>query len=151
MSVSRNYTSRRTSITSSLVDLFRSINGTGTFLSDVSGNVYPYLKFLSDMADFPAICVVAGQESRDYQSSGYKDRYLSFRIIIFVSEENPLTRLDAVLEDIETLIEDNGRLLYKDKLGQTQATHDITVLSLSTDEGTLDPIAIGEMSVRVHY
>jgi hypothetical protein len=72
-------------------------------------------------------------------------------MMIFVREENPLEVCEAILEDIETVIETNGQLQYVDKTGTTQTTHDIVVLSLSTDEGTLDPISIGEMSVRVHY
>jgi hypothetical protein len=62
-----------------------------------------------------------------------------------------LKKCEAILEDIETLVEDNGRLAYTDRQGTTQFTHDITILSISTDEGTLDPISIGEMSLRVHY
>lgn len=151
MSRSRKYTTRRSSIVESLVTLFKTIDGSGSFVSNLSGNVYNHLKYISNINDFPSVCVVAGSESRDYQAGQYRDRYLSIRLIIFLNEENPLTKLDAVLEDIETLIEDNGRLAYTDKLGNIDTTHDITVLSISTDEGTLEPIAIGEMSLRVHY
>lgn len=149
--VSRNYSTRRTSIITSIAEMLKAIDGTGDYTSSLSGNVYPFLKFFSDINEFPSVCVIAGSESREYQTGGYKDRFLSAKIIIFVTQENPLTQIDAVLEDIETLIERNGRLAYVDKQGGTQYTHDITVLSLTTDEGTLDPIAIGEMSIRVHY
>ena len=151
MSTGRIYSTRRFGITEALTDLFKTINGTGAFVSNLYENVFPSLRYFSDVKDFPAVCVVAGSESREYQTSGYRDRYLQIKLVIFVNEENPLTKLDAVLEDLETLIENNGRLAYKDRQGNTQYTHDITVLSISTDEGTLDPIAIGEMSIRVHY
>ena len=62
------------------------------------------------------------------------------------------TIIDTIKESIiETIIENNGRLVYEDRTGTSQTTHDITVLSISTDEGTLDPISIGEMTLRVHY
>jgi hypothetical protein len=147
----RPYTTRRGAIVSALVELFKSIDGTGTNTSDLNRQVYPILKFFDDVTNFPAVCVFAGQEFRNYQSGGYKDRFLEVRVNIFVREEDPLLKCEAILEDIETVIESNGRMAYIDKQGATQYTHDITVLSIGTDEGTLDPISIGEMSLRVHY
>lgn len=151
MLTSRLYSTRRQAIVSSLVELFKTINGTGNFRSNLSNNVYSKLKFFDEISDFPVVCVIAGNELRDYKTGGYRDRYLDIRVMIFIREEDPLEKCESVLEDLETLIEDNGRLAYTDKQGNTQYTHDITVLSISTDEGTLDPISIGEMSIRVHY
>lgn len=148
---SRTYSTRRRSIVAALVDLFKKVDGTGAFVSNLNQNVSEYLRFFSDVQDFPALCVVAGSEERQYQTAGYRDRYLNLRLIVFVNEEFPLTKCEAILQDLETLIEDNGRLAYTDRQGTTQYTHDITVLSISTDEGTLDPISIGEMTIRVHY
>lgn len=147
----RPYTTRRSSIVLALVEAVKGINGSSDYTSNLNGQVYPVLKFFDDVKEFPAVCIFAGQEFRTYQSGGYKDRYLEVRVNIFVREENPLIKCDNILEDIETLVESNGRLAYKDKQGNTQYTHDITVLSMGTDEGTLDPISIGEMSLRVHY
>jgi len=151
MTVSRTYSTRRYAIVNALVDLFKKIDGTGRYTSNLTNNVFNKLKFFEDVSDFPAVCVTASNETRDYQGAGYRDRYLDIRIMIFIHEENPLYKCEGVLEDLETLIEDNGRLAYIDRQGNTQYTHDITVLSISTDEGTLDPISIGEMSIRVHY
>ena len=147
----RTYSTRRYAVVNALVELFKTINGTGLFTSNLSNNVFNKLKFFDDVSDFPAVCVTAGNETRDYQGGGYRDRYLDIRIMIFIHEENPLEKCESVLEDLETLIESNGRLAYTDKQGNTQYTHDIIVLSISTDEGTLDPVSIGEMSIRVHY
>ena len=147
----RIYSTRRYALVDSLVTLFKRINGTGTYLSNLNQNVFNKLKFYDDVTDFPTVCVTASNESRQYQAGGYRDRYLEVRLMVFVNEENPLKKCEAILEDIETLVEDNGRLAYTDRQGTTQFTHDITILSISTDEGTLDPISIGEMSLRVHY
>jgi hypothetical protein len=148
---SRTYTSRRSSITLALVEKLKEINGSGSYTSSLFGNVIPKLEFVSDINNFPSVSVVAGNEIRVYQAAGYKDRYLSMKIIIFVDEENPLTKLDAILEDIETVIEDNSQLVYEDKQGQEQKTIDISLVSINTDEGTLEPIAMAEMELRVHY
>lgn len=147
----RTYSTRRYAIIDSLVALFKRIDGTGAYLSNLNQNVFSKLKFYDEVTDFPTVCVTASNESRQYQAGGYRDRYLEVRLMVFVNEDNPLKKCEAILEDIETLVEDNGRLAYTDRQGTTQFTHDITILSISTDEGTLDPISIGEMSLRVHY
>jgi len=151
MSVSRVYSTRRVSIVTSLVNLFKTIDGSGAFTSNISQQIFGKLRFFSEVTEFPAVCVVASNESRIYQTGGYRDRYLDVKVIIFVNEENALDKCEAILEDIETVIEDNGRLPYIDRDGNTQYTHDITILSLSTDEGTLEPISLGEIALRVHY
>ena len=151
MSRSRIYSTRRQAIATALMELFNTIDGTGDYSSNLTSKVYSKLKFFSEVPEFPAVCIVCGSETRDYQTAQYRDRYLDIKIIIFVNQENPLEATEAILEDLETVIEDNGQLTYYDKNNTAQKTHDITILSLSTDEGTLDPISIGEMSIRVHY
>lgn len=147
----RTYSTRRYAIVDALVEKLKEINGSGSYVSNVNRQVFSKLRFFEEVRDFPTVCVVASNEIRDYQAGGYRDRYLDIRIMIYVNEDNPLEACEALLEDIETVIETNGSLAYEDRTGAAQTTHDITVLSLSTDEGTLDPISIGEMTVRVHY
>lgn len=151
MLTSRIYSSRRYAIIKSLVDLVKTIDGTGSFRTNIYGNVYPSLKYFDEVAEYPAICITAGQEIRDYQSGGYRDRYLEVRVMIFIKEEDPLNKCEALMEDVESLVEENGRLAYIDRDGNTHYTHDITINSISSDEGTLDPMSVGEMSIRVHY
>jgi hypothetical protein len=147
----RTYSTRRYAVVNALVEKVKEINGTGSYVSNLNRNVFNKLKFYDDVSDFPCVCITAGTETRQYQAGGYRDRFLDIRLMIFVKEDNPLDVCEAILEDIETVAEANGRLAYVDRTGATQYTHDITVLSLSTDEGTLDPISIGEMTLRVHY
>jgi hypothetical protein len=147
----RIYATKRQSIVSAIVDKLKNINGTGAFQSNLNQNVFSFLKFYSDITDFPAVCVVPGSETRDYQAGGYKDRYLNIRIMIFINEENALDKCEAVIEDIETVLEDNARLAYKDRQGNTHHTIDITINSIGTDEGTLEPYSVGEIGIVVHY
>lgn len=149
--MSRAYTNRRSSIVSALVDKLKLIDGTGNFLQDVSDNVSPRLKFWDEVEEFPAIHLNAGSESREYQAGGYKDRFLSITIRCYVQTENAVEALAELLEDVETVIEDNGRLTYTDRQGNTQYTQQITVVSVDTDEGVLEPLGVGEMLVEVRY
>jgi hypothetical protein len=147
----RNYATRRQSIVDALVTKLKGINGTGDFLSNVFENVSPRLKFWDEVEDFPAIHLNAGSETRDYQGGGYKDRFLSVTIRIYVREEDAVDALDKLLEDVETVIEDNSRLAYTDRQNNVQYTQQITILSIDTDEGVLDPLGVGEMLLEVRY
>ena len=63
----RLYTTRRQSIVNALVEKLKGINGSGTFQSNIFGNVSPRLKFWDEVDDFPAIHLNAGSETREYQ------------------------------------------------------------------------------------
>lgn len=147
----RVYTSRRQSIVNALVTQLKTINGSGNFLTNVFENVSPRLKFWDEVEDFPAIHLNAGSETRDYQGAGYKDRFLSVTIRMYVNEEDAVDALDKLIEDVETVIETNSRLAYTDKQNNTQYTQQITVVSIDTDEGVLEPYGVAEMLVEVRY
>ena len=149
--MSRTYTTRRLGIITALVDKLETINGAGAFLSDVSGNVSPRLKFWDEVDDFPAIHLNAGAETRDYQAGGYKDRFLSVTIRCYVQSEDAVEALDELLEDVETVLEDNSRLAYVDRTNTEQYTQQITIVSIDTDEGVLEPLGVGEMLIEVRY
>ena len=76
---------------------------------------------------------------------------MSVTLRLYVNEEESVNALDSLIEDVETVLEDNSRLAYKDKLGVQQYTHQITIISIDTDEGVLDPIGVAEMLVEVRY
>jgi hypothetical protein len=148
---SRDYTSRRQSIVDALVTQLKTIDGTGNFLSNVYNNVHPRLKFWDEVSDFPSLHLNAGSETRDYQAGGYKDRFLSVTIRVYVQEEDAVDALDKLLEDIETVIEENSALSYTDKQGNSQTTQQITIVSIDTDEGVLEPLGVGEVLIEVRY
>ncbi len=147
----RQYTTRRSTIVDALVTKLKAINLTGNFLTDLYEEVYPRLKFWDEVEVFPALHLNAGSETRAYQGDGYKDRYLTITIRCYVKEEDAVEALDKLLEDVETVIEENGRLAYLDKQGNTQYTHDILIVSIDTDEGVLEPFGVGEVLLQVHY
>jgi hypothetical protein len=149
--MSRTFTTRRQSIVNALVTQLKTIDGTGSFLTNVSNNVSPRLKFWDEVDDFPAIHLNAGGETRTYQGGGFKDRFLSVTIRCYVNEEDSVDALDKLLEDVETVIEDNSQLSYTDRQGASQSTHQITIISIDTDEGVLEPLGVGEMLIEVRY
>ena len=147
----RTYTTRRQSIINALVEKIKEINGAGSFLTDLEENVHPRLKFWDEVEEFPAVHMNAGSESREYQGGGYKDRFLSVTIRCYVNEEDAVDALDKLLEDVETVLETNSRLEYYDRNGATQYTHQITIVSIDTDEGVLEPYGVGEILIEVRY
>ncbi len=149
--MSRAYTTRRLGIINALVEKLEEINGTGSFLTDISGNVSPRLKFWDEVEEFPAIHLNAGSESREYQGGGYKDRFLSVTVRCYVQDEDSVLALDELLEDVETVLETNSQLPYKDRTGATHYTQQITIVSLDTDEGVLEPLGVGELQIEVRY
>lgn len=147
----RVYATKRSSIVGALASKLKSIDGTGDFLTNVFENVEPRLLFWDEVTDFPAIHINAGQETREYQGGGYRDRFLTLTIRCYVNEENAQEALSALMEDVETVLETNSSLKYKDKLNVEHSTHQISLLSIDTDEGVLEPLGVGELQVEVRY
>ena len=149
--MSRAYTTRRLGIVNAIVDKLKDINGAGAFLSDLNENVSPRLKFWDEVEEFPAVHLNAGSETREYQGGGYKDRFLSITLRCYVQSEDAVEALDELMEDVETVLEDNSRLAYLDRTQTTQYTQQITIVSIDTDEGVLEPLGVGEMLIEVRY
>ena len=149
--MTREYTSRRIAIITALVTKLKLIDGTGSYQSNVWKNVSPRLEFWDEIEDFPAIHLNPGNETRVYQGGGYKDRFMNITIRCYVKEENAYYALESLLEDVETVLEDNSRLEYLDRNKESQYTQQITIVSLTTDEGVLEPLGVGELLCEVRY
>ena len=151
MATTRTYASRRHNILEGLVTALKTIDGSGAFLSNLGENVHPRMKFWDEVEEFPAIHLNAGSETREYQTAGYKDRFLQVTIRCYVNEEDAQVALGALLEDVETVLEKHSRLTYFDSTFTKQSTQQITIISIDTDEGVLEPLGIGEMVIEVRY
>jgi len=148
----RTYTSRRANILRALAEKLKDIDGSGAFLTDLQNNVHPRLKFWDEVVEFPAIHLNAGAETRQYQAGRYKDRFLAVTIRCYVQDEEDATEaLNLLMEDIETVIEDNSRLEYVDAQNNSFNTQQITIVSINTDEGVLEPLGVGELDIEVRY
>ena len=147
----RDYTTRRMAIVKAIEDKIKLIDGNTPYRSNLYGNVLPRLKFWDEVQDFPAVHVSAGAETREYQGGGYKDRYLTITIRVYVQEENAVFALEKLFEDIETVLENNSSIDYTDQDGNAQKAHQITILSIDSDEGALEPLGVGEIICEVRY
>jgi len=151
MPTTRTYASRRMHILDALVTVLKQIDGSGTFLSNVYENVHPRLKFWDEVEEFPAIHLNAGGETREYQTAGYKDRFLTVTIRCYVNEEDAQSALSSLLEDVETVLEKHSKLVYYDSTYLQNTAQQITIISIDTDEGALEPLGVGEIVIEVRY
>ena len=151
MATERIYTSRRSNIVEALAGKLKEINGAGQYLVDLNNQVFPFLKFWDEVDEFPAVHLNAGSETRTYQGGGFKDRFLVITIRCYVNEENAQEALNKLMEDIETVVEENSRLEYSDSLNNIFQTQQITIVSIDTDEGVLEPLGVGEILIEVQY
>mgnify|MGYP006104154029 CR=1 FL=1 len=150
MANERLYTSRRGGITGALADAISKIDGRGLYYQAIA-ETSPRLKFWDEIEQFPAVHLNAGSESRAYQAGGHKDRFLNITVRCYVNQEDSVGALDELLEDVETVLEENSRLKYHDRNGLEQFTQQITIISIDTDEGALDPLGVGEILLEVRY
>ena len=147
----RIYTTRRLAIVEAIVEKLKDIDGTGQYVTNLFNQVSPRLKFWDEVDEFPSVHLNAGAENRTYQAGGYKDRFLSITLRCYVNEEDAVEALEKLLEDVETVLEENSRLMYTDRTGNSQYTQQITIVSIDTDEGVLEPFGVGEMLIEVRY
>ncbi len=141
--------SARTSITQALVAKLKLINGEAPYTSNIFNNCFPKNKFWDECSDFPTVFVVAGQEQREYKPGGFKWGFLNISLKVYVKQEDPQEALEALLDDLEKVIDNNIVLTYGE--GPGQQTADIMIEDIVTDEGLLVPYGIGEVNIRVQY
>ena len=146
------YRTARKKIVDALVKQLKSINGNHPYKSNVFNNVHPNMIFLDQIQEYPKVCVVAGDESREYQPNEFKWRFLRLDIRVYVeNQEDPQEVLALLMEDIERVIDENDVLTYDDTVSPNLTTPSLTLESLSPDEGVLNPLGIGEMTVLCRY
>jgi len=142
----------RKKISDALVEKFKEIDGNHPYNSNVFNNVHSGMVFLDQIQEYPKVCVVAGDETREYQPNEFKWRFLSLDIRVYVDDqEDPQEVLALLMEDIERIIDNNDVLIYDDTVSPNLTTTSLTLLSLSTDEGVLEPLGIGELSIVCRY
>ena len=146
------YRTARKKIVDAIVEKIKLIDGNHPYNSNVFNNVHGGMIFLDEIQEFPKVCVVSGDESREYQPNEFKWRFLSLDIRVYVEDqEDPQEVLATLMEDIERVIDDNDVLIYDDTVSPNLTTTSLTLQSLSTDEGALAPLGIGEMTLECRY
>ena len=142
---------RRSSIIEALTNKLKTISLTNGFSTDLGEQAFSRMKFWDEITEFPCICLVAGPESIVHQGAGLKDRYLDVTLRAYVNEEDSILALEKLLEDVEIILDNNGRLAYEDSSGALNYTRDIIITLIDTDQAALAPLGVGEMTLQVKY
>ena len=148
--MARSNTTRRSAILEAMAELFEKIDGGDGYKSDLSGSIEPRMKFWDEVDSFPCLHMASGTETREYYGGGQKWRFLTVTIRIYGNADDPITELEELLEDVETVLDDAGQFDYSTTTGTQQVTQ-VTIVSISTDEGALQPLGVGEMIVEIRY
>jgi hypothetical protein len=115
-----------------------------TYNLDIASNAFRKLKFLDEINDFPSICVNAGNESRIYHSSGLTEGHLNITARAYVRAEDSTSEAENLADDIEHVIYHLGD---RSSIG----IEDVTIISMSTDEGLVAPFGILEIDILAKY
>lgn len=143
---------RRSEIVNLLVDLLKGINGeispydsTYQFSQNVFGNVYRGVKLLDEVNDFPSLYIAAGTETRNFQSQNLTEANLTVTIRAYVyGEDNSQTLADQLIQDIEHVIYSIGD-------NPEMGILDITIESITADEGLAFPYGLAELELSIVY
>ena len=147
----RRYSTRRRAIVEALAIELERINGSAPFRTSVA-SAERRLKFWDEVNEFPTIHIGAGTETREYEGGGFRFRFLRITVRCYVSDDNDVIEaLEELLEDVETVLEDKDPLTYYDSTGTSQSTVQTTIGTVTTDEGVLEPLGVGEITIEIRY
>jgi len=151
--VASTYRTERKKIVDSMVnELKMNIRGIAPYNSNIFNNADGHLKFLDAIQEYPQVCVVAGDETREYEPGGLKWRFLRLDVRCYIEDQTePQETLALLCEDIERVLDNNDVLTYDDTVSPALKTTSLTILTISTDEGVLAPLGIGEITVECRY
>ena len=147
----RRYSSRRRAIVEAIAEALEKIIGQAPFRTSVA-KVERRLKFWDEVDEFPTIHIGAGAETREYDGGGFRFRFLRITVRCYVSDDSDVIEaLEELLEDVETVLEDNDPLTYTDSTGTSQSTVQTNIMTVDTDEGVLEPLGVGEITCEIRY
>lgn len=142
--------SRRTSIVKAVSEKLKVIDGTSSYKTNLFSNSYAKLKFWDEVNDFPAVYTVAGGETREYHPAGFAWGFLNLSLKVYTKGEESQTQLEELLEDIESVLDSTLGVIVYDTTNN-YGTSEISITSITTDEGLLAPYAVGEMNLLIRY
>lgn len=139
--------SRRSNIINALVTLVNeNINGT-TYTSNIYNAAENRLRFFDEISNFPYVSITAADEYRDYLPNNFKWVYMNVVFRIYTNGPESSDELEQFFEDIEDLLDKHNNLVF-----DTNETIDkISITSITTSEGVMEPLEIGEMNIQCMY
>jgi hypothetical protein len=140
--------SARTRIVEALVTKLKSVSTDNGYNSDLGESVTSRHKFWDEVNQFPTVCVVGGQEEREYLPAGFVWGHYSVSLKLYVKNgDDPQPSLENLITDVEKVINDSLRLEYD----TGRQTADMKIKHIVTDEGLLAPYGVGEVNISVQY
>jgi hypothetical protein len=82
--MANEYRTGRSKVVEALVKKIKGIDGNFPYNSNILQNGHCGMVFLDEIREYPTICVVAGDETREYQPGGFKWRFLSLDVRVYV-------------------------------------------------------------------
>lgn len=139
--------SARTSIVTALTDKLKQISIANGFANDLYESVVSKNVFWDEVNQYPTICVVGGQEEREYLPSFIWGHY-GVTIKLYVKDgDDPAVQLETLITDVEKVVKDNNTIEY----AANKRAADIRVVTIRTDEGLLAPYGVAEVNISVQY
>lgn len=142
--------SSRVSIVKALAEAFKVINGESPYQVDITENSFAKLKFWDEVHDFPCIYSVTGTETRQYLPAGFSWGFLNCSIKVYCKGEESQQQLEDLIEDIERVLDGTNGIVVYDTINNYN-TSEISISSITTDEGLLSPYAVGEVNLLIRY
>jgi len=142
--------SRRTSIIKAITEKLKVIDGEAPYQINVNENVYPYLKYWDEVINFPSIYISPGYEYREYHPASFAWGFLNISLKVYTKGDDGSEQLEDLLEDIEKVLDGTLGIIVYDT-DNNYETSEISVTSITTDEGLLAPYAVGEINILVRY
>lgn len=150
--------SARSAICKAIADKIKAefIEGSAIYNTNLYNNVSSKLMFWEDINDFPFVTVSPGPEQREDMPSGLSWCIMQTYIRVFVeNEEDAQGQLEEIISDLETFVDKNLNIQYNIRITGgttvTRKTIDNSIVSITTDEGLLDPKAVGEIVLDIRY
>ena len=142
--------SRRASIVNAITESLKVIDGTGAYKTNIFNNSFSKIKFWDEVNDFPCCYVIAGSETREYMPAAFAWGFLNVCIKVYTKGEDAQQLLENLLEDIENVIDSKRGVLVYDSTNN-YSTSELSITSITTDEGLLNPYGVGEVTLLVRY
>lgn len=131
------------------------INGTGIYVNNLYGNTTNKVVHFDQINDFPYVSITPGPEGRDDLPSNFTWANLTLYIRVYVeNNDDAQGELESIISDIENFVDTHLNLSYNVITSNgliTKNTTNNSITTITTDEGLLDPNALGEIVLDVTY
>lgn len=126
------------------------------YFTNLYNNTATRSYLMNDVPSFPMVTVTPGPESYTYQPSGVRWTHQLIYIRAYVKDEYDQERLiQQLITDLKKILDTPERIKYTiTNPDGSQEDRFVTIdklQSVTTDEGVLRPLAIGELSLSLQY